>query len=69
MMLISIGDRVEEGEPLALIMTDDDKAGREAQRAFSDCVELTQKPVKVGPRIRLFVDSGGVRPWVTPLVY
>jgi len=64
-----LGDRVEEGEPLALIMTDDDKAGREVQGAFSDCVELTQKPVKVGPRIRLFVDSGGVRPWVTPLVY
>ena len=64
-----LGDRVESGEPLAVICTDDGSAAEQVRDAVPDCFELTTQPGEVGPRVRLMVDDSGVRPFVMPAIY
>lgn len=64
-----LGDRVESGEPMAVICTDDGSAAEQVRRAVPDCFELTPRPGEAGPRVRLIVDDSGVRPFVMPSIH
>jgi pyrimidine-nucleoside phosphorylase len=64
-----LGDRVENGELLAVIMTDNRDAGAQVQLEMLKCVSVAQHPVQLPPRIRLYVDATGVHPWTTPGVH
>jgi pyrimidine-nucleoside phosphorylase len=63
-----IGDRVERGDSLARLCTDDRVAGEKVGRALRDCFLFSPSPVEVKPCIRLVIDDAGVRPWATPAI-
>ncbi len=58
-----LGDRVEAGEPLARLYTDNGKVGEEVGRAVRDCFQISPVAAEPGPRVRLIVDESGVRPF------
>jgi pyrimidine-nucleoside phosphorylase len=61
-----LGDRVEVGEPLARLFTDDRSAADRVRRALGGCFALSPLPPVLPPRVSLMVDEAGVRPWVMP---
>ena len=61
-----LGDRVETGEPLLRIFTDDRGAAERVRREIESCFQLSPSPPALRPRVSLMVDDAGVRPWVMP---
>lgn len=64
-----LGDRVESGEPLAVVYTDEATAVEQVRRAVADCFELSPQPGEVDPRVRLMVDESGSRHFAMPVIY
>ena len=63
------GDKVEPGETLAVIRTEKGDVAERAVREFRECVTIGDAPPPPAGCIRSVVDSTGVHPWSTPLVY
>lgn len=56
----NIGDRVEEGEPLALLLTGDGKKAREAEKTLLAALSVGREKPVVPPLIHAKVDGSGV---------
>ena len=63
-----IGDRVERGEPLAVVHTNRAARADELCRALSSCARVSGEPVTPPPVVRSVVDRAGESPWTTPAV-
>jgi len=63
-----VGDRVERGEPLAVVHTNRTRAADDLVRALGACVRITLEDVTPPPVIRSMVDRTGESPWRTPAV-
>jgi pyrimidine-nucleoside phosphorylase len=61
-----LGDRVERGETLVRLYTDNSQAAERVRGEVGDCFQLSPARVPVGPRVRLVVEDDSVKPWVMP---
>jgi pyrimidine-nucleoside phosphorylase len=64
-----IGEKVEAGDVLAVIMTDRPEAAVRAADAYRSFVGIGREPVAVPPVIRWYVDIHGVKPYSRNDVY
>jgi pyrimidine-nucleoside phosphorylase len=60
-----IGDKIEQGETLAIIYTDRERALETAVPELASSIRVEREAVARGPVVHAFVDADGVRPWTT----
>jgi pyrimidine-nucleoside phosphorylase len=60
------GDRVQEGDVLALIQTDREGVLEEALAGLTRCIAIGETPVPSASCVVSVVDREGTRPWSTP---
>ena len=68
-LLKKLGDRVEAGEPLAILFGDRGGALERGAAGFVDCIEIGEHAGPVLPAVRACVDRNGVKPWSTPPLF
>ena len=69
LFLKKLGDRVEKGEPLAVVHAADLHVGAAVAKELAGCCALSDGPVVLPPRVSLVIDAAGVRAWATPVIH
>ena len=64
-----IGDRIDSGECLAVILTEKPGTADEASRVLRELIHIGPAPVQRKPVILSMVDKDGERPWSPPVQY
>jgi pyrimidine-nucleoside phosphorylase len=64
-----IGDRIEEGEPLAAVYTDREYMVDRAMSELKAAIHVGEQPVALHSSIVAYVDAHGVRRWTPPKMY
>ncbi len=64
-----VGEKVEQGEPLAVLYTDRAGALEPAIRELGTAVQIGEEEVRPRASVLVSVDETGSRPWKTPPVY
>ena len=58
-----LGDKVAQGETLAIIYTDKERALESAVSGLLSAIHIGEKAPPAQPTVRAFIDSDGVKPW------
>ena len=64
-----MGDRVQMGEVIALIHTNNGDVGQRVASDLAACIHLADEPGARAPLIAAYLDAAGVKPWHTPELY
>ena len=64
-----MGDRVQMGEVIASIHTNNGDIGQRVASDLAACIHLADEPGARAPLIAAYLDAAGVKPWHTPELY